>query len=213
MLNETIEWTRCWREDADTDKKRILLIGDSLIDGSKREVYYALPEGYATTAIMTSKGVDSPYFAREISLFCEQEGFQYCAVYFNNGIHDHGQTPEEFGKNLRAVLEELMKKIPDAKWILGLCTPATPHDDNGQFYEAPVTVDLAEGYAPVCRRILVYNDVIRSVAKELNMPVFDAFSLLAPHPEYKVDAFHLNPEGKKLFGRAIAAKLKEELGI
>lgn len=211
MPNEKIEWTRCWREDADTDKKRILLIGDSLIDGSKREVFYALPEGYATTAIITSKGVDDPYYTREILLFCEQENFDYCAVYFNNGIHDHEQTPEQFGKNLRTTLKTLMAKIQNAKWILGLCTPATPHNDNGQFYEAPVTVDLAEGYAPVCRRILLYNEEIKKVASEFHIPFFDAFSLLAPHPEYKVDAFHLNPEGKRLFGMAIAEKLKDFL--
>ena len=213
MQNETIEWTRCWREDANTDKKRILLIGDSLIDGSKREVFYALPDGYATTAVITSKGVDNPYFTREILLFCEQERFDYQAVYFNNGIHDHGQTIEEFESNLNAALDVLMKKIPHAKWILGLCTPATPHNDSGQFYEAPVTVDLAEGYAPICRRILLWNEVIRKVASERGLPVMDAYSLLAPHPEYKVDMYHLNEEGKRVFGQAIAAKLKEELDI
>lgn len=211
MPNETIEWTRCWREDADTEKPRILLVGDSLIDNSKRDVYYALRDRYATTAVITSKGVDDPYYTREIELFCEQERFAYRAVYFNNGIHDHGQSPERFGENLRAALGELMEKMPDAKWILGLCTPATPHNDSGQFYEAPVTVDLAEGYAPICRRILLYNEEIRKVGAELGIPVFDAFSLLAPHPEYKVDAFHLNEEGRRVFGQAIAAKITEVL--
>lgn len=59
--------------------------------------------------------------------------------------------------------------------------------------------------------ILLYNEEIKKVASEFNIPFFDAFSLLAPHPEYKVDAFHLNPEGKRLFGMAIAEKLKDLL--
>ncbi len=213
MPNEKIEWTRCWREDADTDKKRILLVGDSLIDGSKREVFYALPDGYATTAVITSKGVDDPYFTKEILLFCEQENFDYQAVYFNNGIHEHAQTPEVFGANLKKALQILMEKIPNAKWILGLCTPATPCDDAGQYYEAPVTLDLAEGFAPVCRRILLYNEQIKKVAGELGIPYYDAFSLLQPHPEFKRDAVHLNEEGRALFGKAIAEQLKKLLGL
>lgn len=211
MPNETIEWTRCWREDADTDKPRILLVGDSLIDGSKREIYRALPNEYATTAVITSKGVDDPYYTREIELFCEQEHFDYRAVYFNNGIHDHEQSPAVFGKNLRAALLYLMEKIPRAKWILGLCTPATPCDDSGKYYEAPISVDLAQGYAPICTRILLYNEQIRAIGDALGIPVFDAFSLLAPHPEFKIDAFHLNDEGKRFFGQAIAQAIAGEL--
>ena len=213
MPNETIEWTRCWREDADTDKKRVLLIGDSLIDGSKREVYYAMPEGWATTAVITSKGVDDPYYTREIELFCEQERFDYKAVYFNNGIHNHGQTPEAYARNLRTVLGILRRRIPKAVWVVGLCTPATPCDDTGKYHEAPVSLDPADGQDGAVRLILRTNEVIRAVAADLGLPVFDAYSLLAPHPEFKTDMFHLNEEGRRFFGRAIAAELTRRLGL
>lgn len=209
MPNERIEWTRCWREDADLDKKRFLLIGDSMIDGSKGNIYKALPDDIATTAVITSKGVDSEFFTKEIELFCMQENFDYEVVYFNNGIHAHDQSPEEYDQNYRRALKTLMSKIPKAKWILGLCTPVTPHLSSGELYEAPVTLDLAKGFDPVCTRILMYNQKVEKIAKDFGVEIFDAYSLLADKPELKVDTCHLNEVGRDLFGKAIAKKMME----
>ena len=98
-MNEAIEWTRIWRENADTAKKRVLLIGDSIIDGCKSLVGKALPKEYTISSYATSKGVDSPFLWREVELLAAQEGFDYAAVYFNSGLHFHGQTPEEYREN------------------------------------------------------------------------------------------------------------------
>lgn len=213
MQNETIEWTRTWRENADAEQKRILLVGDSMIDGSKREVQNALPDGYSISSFATSKGVDNPYYLRELEMLCEQEDFAYCAVYFNNGIHDHGQSPETFRNNLCATLKRLHAKIPNAVWIVGQCTPVTPdRGDGNKNYIAPTTPEQAKGYPPYCARILAYNEAIRSVAAELGMFCFDAFSLLLEHPEFKTDPFHLNAEGYRFFGSSIAAQVMERIG-
>ena len=41
-INERIEWSRVWREDSEKQLPRVLLIGDSIIDGSKHNIYERL---------------------------------------------------------------------------------------------------------------------------------------------------------------------------
>lgn len=210
--NERIEWTRCWREDADRDRIRVLLIGDSVVEGIKHEVYNALPGGVATTVIATSKGVNNSFFTEEIKLFCRQEPCDYRVAYFNNGLHPHGQSPEEYAKNYRAALEELRRSLPCVRtWILGLSTPITRRGGDGSDHDTPITdadpCNLDQKDALVCQ----YNREVVKIAAASGLEVLDAYTLLVGHPEYKTDGYHYNAEGKALLGRAVAQKITEAL--
>ena len=50
------EWTNTWHEDADTEKARVFLIGDSIVNGIQHFLYKLLPEGVTGSAYMTSGG-------------------------------------------------------------------------------------------------------------------------------------------------------------
>ena len=198
-MNERIEWTRIWREDADRETKRVLLVGDSIIDGSKGKIQKYLPQGYAITSIATSKGVDDPFFIKEIDLLCAQEDYRYAAVYFNNGLHFHGQTPEVYAANYRAALEQLRKMLPDTPVMLGLSTPLTEGHGNPGEHETPITLRDTND------TVVAYNQQVRALAAELNLPCFDAYGLMEPHPELKRDdGTHFSDEGNELLGAEIA---------
>ena len=207
MLYEKIEWTQYRREDAnDPSKKRILLIGDSITNGIREDVYSLLPQGYTQTAIATSKGVNDPCFLPEIDLFCSQDEFRYETVYFNNGLHIHGQSEQEYEENLSAALAHLKEKIPGAKFVIGLSTPILIREVSAETHETPITLAQKNDNKNLARKALVprFNLIAERVAKEFGYPVFDPYTLVVDRPELKVaDGVHFTPEGKKLIATAL----------
>ncbi|MBQ6824334.1 MAG: SGNH/GDSL hydrolase family protein [Clostridia bacterium] len=205
-MNEKIEWTRMWREEADTSMKRVLLIGDSIIDGCKTIVGKSLPKEYTISSYATSKGVDDPFLFREVELMAAQENYEYAAVYFNSGLHFHEQSPEAYKENYLRTLKLLQEKI-DAPFILGTSTPLTcGKGGDPAKHETPVT--LRENNETV----IAYNQKVREIADETGLPVFDAYDRMVGYPELKSDdGCHFNDEGKALLGKAIAHALEELL--
>lgn len=204
---ERIEWTRYWREDADLNSKKVLLIGDSIVNGCISDIQKNLPDGYAVTAVVSSKGLNNPYFIKEISLFCEQENNQFEAIYFNNGLHFQGQSPDEYKENYKTMLRQLRALLPSTPIILGLSTPLTCGDGGDpQKHETPVTLKETNS------TVLAFNEKVLEVAKEEGLPTFDAYGLMVLHPELKTgDGCHFNDLGKVLLGKAIAEELKKYL--
>ena len=200
---ERIEWTRYWREDADRDSKKVLLIGDSIVNGCIKDIQKNLPEGYAVTAVVSSKGLNNPYFIKEISLFCEQENYKFEAIYFNNGLHFHGQSPMEYKENYSKMLDQLSELMPDVPIVLGLSTPLTcGAGADPQKHETPVT--LKENN----EMVIAFNQKVLEIVKERNLPIFDAYSLMEPRPELKTDdGCHFTDEGKSYLGKAMADEI------
>ncbi len=207
MANEKIEWTYGWNEDADTSKARCLAIGDSIVWGSRSDAYRALDGSVTLSTFATSKGVDSPYLVEEIDLFCRQNNFCFEAVYFNNGLHTHGQSPEEYGKNYRRVLSKLRALLPHAKFLLGLSTPISEVMGDPTVHAAPISVEERENLLALDRNVVAYNQEVLAIAKEEGLPCFDAYSLMKPHSDKKTDPYHYNPEGRQIFGSAVAEQL------
>ena len=207
MANEKIEWTFTWNEDADTDKRRCLIVGDSIVWGSRGDVYSALTEEITLSTFATSKGVDSPYLFEELSLFCRQSDLRFEAVYFNNGLHTHGQTPEEYGKNYRLVLSALRALLPSAKFMLGLSTPISEVMGDPTAHAAPITVEERSRLLEMDLGVRAYNQEVLAIASEEGLPVFDAYSHMLPHNDQKKDPYHYNEEGRRIFGSAVAEQL------
>lgn len=207
MANEKIEWTFTWNEDADTDRRRCLLIGDSIVWGSRTDAYAAMREGLTLSTFATSKGVDSPFLLEEIALFCKQSENRFEAVYFNNGLHTHGQSPEEYGRNYRRVLSELRALLPDSPFILGLSTPISEVMGDPSAHAAPITVEERSRLLELDAGVLAYNREVLAIAKEEGLPFFDAYSHMLPHNELKKDPYHYNEEGRRIFGSAVAEQL------
>lgn len=51
------------------------------------------------------------------------ERYPYRIIHMNNGIHLHGQSVEEYGRNLAAVFEGIRKMAPEAEVIFATTTP------------------------------------------------------------------------------------------
>ena len=210
--NEAKEWTRIWSEDAHTDKPRVLLIGDSIVCGIQDYVIKMLKDGYTATAISTSRGVDTELFTKQIAIYAQADGSRYEAVYFNNGLHVHEQTPDEYERNYKARLTELMSIISCDRWIIGLSTPITVSPKDPSVTETPIDV---RGDLPLDKKndtVIEFNKRATRIASELGLETFDAYSVLVGRSDLKTDSYHYNDEGRRLLAEAVAAKLNEGLG-
>ena len=211
--NEPIEWTRVWREEASREANRILFVGDSIIDGCKGYFSAGLRGEYAITAFVTSKGVNNPYFIKELDLLLEQEEHDYKLVYFNSGIHVHGQSAEEYKESYRALIREIQGLLPDTPIVLGLSTPLTEGNTaEAKTYDTPVALDETVKLTEQNKTVVEFNSAVLEIAKEEGLEVFDAYSLMLKNSQYKkADGVHFVPEGYSLMSGEIIKTIKKLL--
>ncbi len=209
--NENIEWSRAWREGAEGDTERILLIGDSIIDGSKTLVGQALSPDYVITAYITSKGLNNPYFIKELALLCEQEDYEYKAIYINSGLHPHGQSPEDYKRNYKKLISEIRDMVPNIPIILATSTPWTiGNATDAKNCDAPLTVEEEISFHERNRTVIEYNKKVFELASEEKLPVFDAYRLMLANTKYKApDGVHFKFQGYKILADNIANVIKE----
>ena len=216
MKREMLEWFHCEAWEGD---KKVLLVGDSIIWGSHRMVEKLVPKGLAVTTVVTSLGVDEPRFVKGLDLFANIDDVEYELVYFNNGLHPHGQTADEYEQNYKKVVLELMKLIPSKKWMLGLSTPISEESGDPSEHSMPITDSDVSEIKKKNALVIEYNERVRKIADELGMEYYDAYTLMESKSALKTDPYHYNEEGRIFFAEAISNiiasninKLRFEIG-
>lgn len=92
---EPTEWANYWWDHADTEQKRILLIGDS----SARHIRSIFAEwtGYAVDLFATSSGLHDSLFIHQIDAFFAQNDYQYETIFVQLGHHSRiGDTGQAY---------------------------------------------------------------------------------------------------------------------
>lgn len=212
--NEGIEWSRVWRESAASETKRVLLIGDSIIDGSKSLIGKHLAPDMAITAYVTSKGLNNPYFIKELSLLCEQEDFAYEAVYLNSGLHFHGQSAEEYKQNYERLVSDIRALMPSAPIIIGASTPWTEGNAAAaRDYDTPLTLEGEVRFHERNNTVKEYNVMAKKVAESRGLEFFDAYTLMLENTAHKApDGVHYTAEGYRILAEKIAETVKKAVG-
>ena len=210
---EAIGWIKYETRSFEKMRPRVLLIGDSIIWGGHEFTANALVDRADVNTFVTSFGVNGTRLSDIVENLCSMDSAGYDAVYFNNGLHSHGQTPEEYAENYRKTVTYLMKCFPNAKWILGFSTPVSDNPKSGDRHETPITEKQRADNSEKNTLAKQYNEKVRVIAKELSLPYFDAYSLMADKDEWKIDSYHYNEQGKRLFGEAVASKILSEMAL
>lgn len=193
---ETIEWTQYWVEDTARDRKRVLLIGDSISVGYRSAVHSRIKDRYYVSAISTSKAVDNPNFVKEIDFLAREEEFEYEIVHFNNGLHGFHLSDADYEKGYDAAVKSLRAAFPNARLMLALSTPIADPED-------PSAYD--EKNAVVLRR----NRVVEKIAAKYGLEVNDLYSVADAHPECRNphDGYHYRQQGYDFLADQIASVL------
>lgn len=165
-------WGIKFGKPANTNLPRVLLIGDSILNGYRRHVTADL--AYEATV---DAWVNPHFQSEKLNKLLEQilEGQDYDVVHFNIGLHGWQEgriKPDDFKPLTRSYVEMIRQKQPNAKLIWASSTPITVKDH-------PLSLDPEAN-----PRIVQHNRLAAEVMKEMDVPVNDFYELL-------VDKLHL----------------------
>lgn len=194
-----------WRVDEavikDPKLPRVLLIGDSILNGYLKPVRAAL-DGQANIDAWVNPYSQASYKLDKMVADVLARA-DYDIIHFNMGLHgwQKGRIPEgKFEPLTRQLVEELRKGAPHAKLIWASSTPVTVKKQPGQ---ADPEIN------PI---IIQHNAMAAKVMGEMQVPIDDLYSVVFPHLDLaRGDQFHWTPAGVNLLAKAVTASLKAEI--
>ncbi len=193
------------------DLPEVMLLGDSIRMGYQPVVMEILKKDAVLWA-PAENCKDSVFFLENVKRWCE--GRNPKVIYFNVGLHDiylkkDGsciRTEELYVQNLQTIAKEFKATFPDAVIIFG--TSTVVDEDR---------ITTSKTYGKLVRRnsdIDRYNQLAVKTLNGEGVLINDLNGLMkrsSPSSLLIDDGTHLNAEGKKLLGSAVASKIRENL--
>jgi len=195
-----------WRLDkakiVDTKRPRVLLIGDSILNGYKKHVIEAL-EGKVYVDAWVNPHCQSEYLNDKVLPQVLEHG-PYDVVHFNMGLHGwpKGRIKEgTFEPLTKAYVQVLRDKLPKARIIWASSTPVTMKGK---------PTELEPEINPI---IVEHNRMAAKVMAEMKVPINDLYSLLVDKLKLaRGDRFHWTGPAYKLLADKAIESIERELG-
>jgi lysophospholipase L1-like esterase len=184
---------------ADPALPRVLLIGDSIMNGYSPFVVEAL-RGKANVGRLVAFGMIGGNDA-SAAAFCEKlKDGDYALIHYNDGLHSLPPriTDEQFGTGLTAMLKHLQTVSPRVIWAT-----TTPAPDRNNTL-GPESHNGA---------VLTRNEMSKTIAATAGVPVNDLYALVIAERE-SLQGFanlHFTPEGSKRMGLQIVRLIEAQL--
>ena len=186
----------------DPSRPRILLVGDSILNGYRAQVIKALDEKAYVDAWVNPYN-QSEHLNKLLAEVLDQG--PYDVIHFNMGLHgwQEGRIKAgTFEPLTKAYVEVIKRRLPKARLLWASSTPVTVKD---------LPTQLNPEINPI---IIDHNRRAAGVMKELNVPVNDFYSLLVSKLELaRGDQFHWKPEAYQILAQAVTESVLRELGI
>lgn len=195
IIREDIEWLDVWLPNTnDHALPRVLLIGDSVTRGYGGRVESSLKGTAYVSRMATSKSLGDPGLLRQVSLVLQEQSFD--VIHFNNGLHGHDYTQEEYAAALPKLLAIFKRYAPAAKLVWASSTDVRQKGH----------LDLA---SPETERVVQRNAAVAAIVAKQNIPIDDLFTLVKDHPEYHAsDGVHFHEEGCDALAAQVAKSVK-----
>lgn len=192
---ETYEWTNTWFECQEDDKKkRAILIGDSIMVGTRPVFKELLGDEWNVDLAATSRSIASPLYQKEIETY-----LSYCEhdfIFYNFGLHAQHLTGEEYEREYDKMLGKIKAENPKAQLVVGLSTPVTK--GNG----------LTE-YEPFNEKVKERNEIVRKLALKYSLEVIDNYALVDGNMEWKLpDGLHYEEAGYRAIAKHIQSYMR-----
>ena len=190
-----------WRLDRaqpeNTGRPRVLLIGDSILSGYRKDVIKSL-DGVADVDTWVNPHWQSENTNALLTDLLEKNG-PYDVVHFNMGLHGwaEGRIKEgTFRPLTRAYVEVLQEKLPSARFIWANSTPVTRKGDTSRF-------------DPEVNPVIVrHNMMADEVMRDAGIHVSDFYALLAGRRNLaKGDRFHWTSPAYRLLGKTATSSI------
>lgn len=193
-----------WRLDrakiVDENRPRVLLIGDSILNGYLKQVIAGL-EGRAYVDAWVNPYNQSEHVNKLLAEVLANG--PYDVVHFNMGLHGWQEgriKPGTFQPLTRAYVAVIREKLPKAKVIWASSTPVTAKDK---------PADLDPEINPI---IIDHNRMAAGVMSEMNVPVNDFYALLIDKRKLaRGDRFHWTAPAYQLLADTVIASVEKAL--
>ncbi|HEX8914174.1 MAG TPA: family 16 glycoside hydrolase [Humisphaera sp.] len=193
-----------WRLDrariVDAKRPRVLLIGDSILNGYVKQVTAAL-EGRAYVDAWVNPYNQSEHLNKLLGEVLENG--PYDVVHFNMGLHGWQEgriKPGTFEPLTKAYVEVIRAKLPKARIVWASSTPVTVKDK---------PADLDPEVNPI---IVEHNRMAAKVMAEMNVPVNDFYGLLVDKRNLaRGDRFHWTGPAYQILADAVVESVRPGL--
>jgi lysophospholipase L1-like esterase len=194
-----------WRLDrarlTDATRPRVLLIGDSILNGYRKQVISALA-GRAYVDTWVNPHCQSEHLNKLLAEVLANG--PYDVVHFNMGLHgwQKGRIKDgTFEPLTKAYVQVIRDRLPNARAIWASSTPVT------------VKGKPTELHPEINPIIVEHNRMAAKVMNEMNVPANDFYSLLAPKLDLaRGDQFHWRPEAYRVLAERVTNSILRELG-
>lgn len=186
----------------DKSRPRVLLVGDSILNGYLAGVTKEL-DGTAYVDAWVTPANQNKGLPRVIGEVLTHG--PYDVIHFNLGLHgwQPGRIPEgQFEPLTTLMVRAIRQHAPKAKLIWASTTPVTKRGEPGKFDDEvnPIIVE--------------HNRMAANVMAAENVPINDLYGLMLKHLDLAAgDRFHWKPEAKVLQAKQVAKAVRTELGL
>ena len=195
--HENIEWSQSYAYhlvDGRKNHPRVLLVGDSIVNGYQNEARRILEgKGVNTTYWISSYCVTSPHYLTFLGIYLDEA--KYDVIHFNNGLHSLGTPTADWEKRFEAALRLIREKQPSAKIVWCTSTPLTD----------PVKTAKAKELNAAGAKV---------VARLGGIATNDLFAALDPLDRNAnwSDVYHHKPHVRKMEGEIVAKAVLSAIG-
>lgn len=195
---EQYEWVNIWYDEAnDPTGTRVLLVGDSIMLGSRKYVQQYVGKDIHVDMIATSKALDNERYAKELMYMIASEDYKLIRI--NNGLHGFHLDIADYEREYDKIISGIIEQYPDVKVKIGTTTPATVDKKPEEFSELN---DI----------VLERNEAAKRIAEKYGLGSDDLYAVTSVHPELRVGDFaHFTEEGYELIGKHIAEDITKSL--
>lgn len=200
---EMIEWTNTWREYANQNKMRILLIGDSVTRGIRSSLQSVVGGQYSVDLFATSAAITDISFKRDVEFFLSYDEWQYSIIVFQCGLHH--------GLNMRCCQDALY----ESKWeqeFAQLVKMTEAHCEDIIFLSgtpevyASQTTKLNEKINIEIRK---RNQIIKRIADKWEKKYIDVYS--STIGVGYVDAQHFMKKGYDIIAKVLEKQIEDSI--
>lgn len=188
------QWDFYPDEDPQPDLPRVLLIGDSVMNGYRADVCELL-KGKANVDVWVN-----PYHQAFPGLYSlihkTLANGPYAVIHFNMGLHgwEKGRIPEgQYEPLMRGYLDAIQKDAAGARLVWASTTPVTLKGEPGALDPE------------INATILEHNRLAAKVVSEAGIPIDDLYSVGVAHLDLaKGDQFHWTAGGYRVMADSVA---------
>lgn len=186
--HENVEWSIAYAYNLTNKMKdlpRVFLIGDSICNGYQSQTGTLLKGKMNVSYWVSSYCVTSPGYLKLLAFYLDE--VKYDVIHFNNGLHSLSTPTADYAKGVKAALQLIRLKQPQAKIIWVASTPLK---------DAAKTAKAKE-----------LNEASRKVIAELGgIAVNDLFTSMdgLDRNEHWSDTFHFKKPARTMQAKQVA---------